>query len=129
MEELAFPIVMAVAVWGGFAQMLRANELLNLERDRIIMGCIDNREIDVDHQRMIFHNDWTPLHIGLIMYLIAFGAIFCILPFFEPKTEHPVLFRMLCLVMSICPFFAAYAFLTGFLRDRQTLKYNPIIKR
>lgn len=115
MEEIALPIGMAVAIWGGYGHLLKSYEILNRDRDRLIFGQIDDEPLSLEHQRLILRNDWVALHVGLVLYLVIFGVLFCISPLFLDEADR--LLWALGIGMSICPFVAALSFAVGCWRD------------
>jgi hypothetical protein len=121
-ELLTLPLAFGAAVWVGFGWVLKSYEILNRDRDRVIIGQIDGQAISVEHQELIFRNDWSLLYVGLVGYLAAFGLLFWVAPNFAPPELQLTKIEMLSRVLSFFPFFAAAAFGIGFVRDFNYLR-------
>ena len=118
MEQITVPVVIAVAIWGGYGHLLKSYEVLNRDRDRILRGKDEHGELSIEHQQMIVDNDWSPLHFGLIAYLSTFCALFVALPLI---TEMKIGLKIVCWFMALCPAYAAVAFFTGWRSDKERL--------
>jgi hypothetical protein len=59
------------ALFAAYGVVWKGYEVLNRDRDRVLTGASDGQHLSPSHRRAILENDWMPMHIGLIVFILV----------------------------------------------------------
>src|SRR5436853_6552467 len=83
-DAIGLPLILLGAVWGAFSPMLKAIEMMNERRDKILDP--DSR-LAVPHRRLMLYSDWLAIAIATTFSRSLLGHSFLSLP--RSPTSNP----------------------------------------
>jgi hypothetical protein len=71
MDSLGLPLVLLGAVWGAFSPVLKAIEMLNERRDKVLGH---DPKLSLKHRKLLLYSDWLPIMLGAYTFLFIISA-------------------------------------------------------
>jgi hypothetical protein len=85
-DSIGLPLILLGAVWGAFSPILKAIEMMNERRDRILDP---DSKLTVGHRKLMLYSDWLAIAIATYVFALFIGSLILIAPsFLEIKQEE-----------------------------------------
>jgi len=116
-------LVMVAAIWAALNTLVYAYKVVNDKRDVIISGKFEGEDIELEHRRLMFQNDWIPLKFGVAIASLIFAFALFAIPYLT-SDANPWLVG-LSIFSAMGPLLSFFAFAVLGVRDyrfvRETL--------
>ena len=97
MDAIGLPLILLAAVWGAFSPILKAVEMLNERRDKILDP---DSKLTVPHRKLTLYSDWLAIMIATYVFAGFIGSLIIIAPEFA-EIKQPQLRAKANLVFNI----------------------------